>query len=166
MERDLRKYRTNLTIGGTGVMIFGIWGVVKLLLYYFMTPAAVNKDSINNISYEAREISRIFMVSFAVAMIVLVIVELVLRAIIWRLSVKEGQGKKCGYVHIVLAIIIGVTLTVSDIMYMVSPVARTHTIFDNIIIVIVDSTSLLALFDVIFSSFKVKKLSKELGITG
>lgn len=100
LQVRLRKDRNTLVVVGAGVIAFGVWSVIKAVMY-----AAVNIETL----LVTRSGERLSPAAFWIALAVIVAIELALRVYVGRSAIAEGRGVKKGALYIVLAILMGLS---------------------------------------------------------
>ena len=173
-EIKLRKYEHSMVVSGGGVIIFGVWSVVKAILFFIVSPA----EQFQSI-YSDEDAQELYDIGFSntdaslfifVAILIILIVDLLLRFYVGRSAILVGRRmRKKEIMYIVIAIFLGLVLFAgffARILFAQDYIAgvKTTAWSTGNVSSIVDLTSLLALIELIVSSFKVRRLRKELGI--
>lgn len=157
MERDLRKYQNNLAVAGFAVMVLAAWTWLKGVLSIAAIPnSEFGSAEIGDVAANAVHVLTTLFIA------ILLLLALLLRFYISRCASAEGKGKKKGYVYIVIAVII----IAFDIYSLISTwtMLRGFDIFTSVISSLLDIISVVVLFDVVYSSVRVKKLRKALAV--
>lgn len=150
-EVKLRRYQNLLTVSGLGVIVFGLWSVIKTLLVLFM-----QEDTLDDIPD-----STVIRVIFFAILGVVLLVDLLLRLFVGLSARAEGFGKKKSVVYIIFAFLLAIVSLVSVVMIFFD---MDETSIDELIVsVIVEGTSLIVVIELLVAAFNVKKLKKELG---
>ncbi len=144
-EVKLRKYENKLIISGLGVILFGIWSVVKSLLSFILN---MNTDESYN-------------VSMLVNVLIFLAIELALRLYIGMSARSEGFGRKKRYAYIVLSVIISILSFVS-LLYLLYA-NNIESLLQYLVSILFEATSMFAYIELVVSAFAVKKLRKEIG---
>ena len=151
----LRKYINLLSISGIAVIAFGIWSVLKLLIFFLL-----NKDIIMSEIEELIEDTDTSTSAVLVAAIILMLISLTLHCIIGFSARSEARGKKKGYFYLILTAVIFILSLISFIQTSLSPTSE-----DNLDTIVsgglIDLTMLFAFFEVILNSVRIKKLRKK-----
>ena len=157
MERNLRKYQNNLYVAGFAVLVLAAWGWLKGVISISVMP--VSEFGADELGDNVANIIRILITAIIA---VILLVAFLLRLYISRCASAEGKGKKKGYVYIVFAMIIAAV----DIYSLIATwtLLRGFDIFTSVISSLLDIMSVVVLFDVIYSSIRVKKLTKALAV--
>lgn len=116
-EIKLRKYEHSMAISGAGVIIFGVWSVVKAVLFFIVSPAEQFQSIYSN--EEAQELYDIGLsnsgasIFIFVAILIILIVDLLFRFYVGRSAILVGRRmRKKGIMYIVIAIFLGLVLVV------------------------------------------------------
>lgn len=144
MDSIIRKTEINLSTVGNGVILFGIWTLVKFLLTAVFT--AENSDEKAAL--------------FSLSAWILTIAEFALRCYIGFSARAEGKGKQKRVVYLVFTaflIFIYLPIIILEIfMLFILP----DYIFNLIITLIIDVTSVTFLFELMINSIRLRKLRK------
>lgn len=172
MEKKLRKNQNNLTILGIGVILFGLWTVVKILLQYTLDRAQV-REMVNSIKtgmngkngFQVTDGFIIFFILILTLLFLLVIV--CLRLYIGISAINEGLGRKKGkgVLYLIVAAIMAISNGISVygiIMSFTEFSGNFNTVFDKASALVIDASSLIILIEMINASIKVKLLTSKL----
>jgi hypothetical protein len=187
--RQLRKYESILVLSGSGVMIFGLWSIIRFALYYIIKPfdpeEYIGKSDYSELLTESSEVGVDHLAENMGTIIVVIVftvlaIDLLLRIYIGMSARAYGRGKKSGFfifaalliaVFELLGIIVSVESFWAPIIAVireqsVDAYAETASSGDHVgsVSIFVDITSFLILIELVFSAFKVRKLRKALGI--
>lgn len=155
-EVKLRRYRNLLVISGTGVIAFGVWSVVKAILFMTLTPDPLQLSEMTDVS--AFELPFVKMMIYIVLAVILA-VDLSLRLYIGLSARAEGNGKKKRIVYVVVAAII-LLLSLWSIITSFH-LSEYDSLLDMIVSFFVELTSAAAFFEVIYASCMVRRLQKK-----
>lgn len=157
-KRLARRYRNSMGISGIGVILFGVWNIVKSILYFmFDNPV---KDMLMGY-FEGGEIGTIVFI-FTISIILF---DMILRLIVGLSAYAEARGKKKGKGYIV----VGSLMLVFQLIILILSLGLfdskqgAETIIDEAVTFIVDATAAYALFDTVYSSIKLKMIRKNAG---
>ena len=159
METELRRKRIELLTLGAGVIAFGVWTVVKFILYLWVTPFDLSELDIDP---QMKPVA----VALVYAFVVLILAFLQSLRLYVGLSARaEGRGTKRGNAYIVLAAL----MLVFNVIWFVylffdfwGGKMEHQSKLDYITSTAVDFTSLLTLADLLYTALRVRKLSYEL----
>jgi len=148
----LRRYRNTMTVSGMGTIAFGIWSIIKTMMYFLFDPADIQKLFADT-GAEQWKVFSIIIVFFLLA------VDLSLRCFVGLSAAAEGKGKKRGNLYVIVAMF----MTLFSIFSMVSsfiPSTYFFSMTDRIITIIVEFTSLMAMLELIISAIIVKRQTR------
>lgn len=175
-ETKLRKYEHALVISGVGVIAFGIWSIIKATIYFILIP--MEQLSKSNMSDDLVVLQSLGMtdrgIGYLIAVIILfvLVVDFALRLYIGRSAVYDGRRlKRKRFTYVILAMFVAASLTINLINRCVELGSQQETLWGNVmasanVSVVVDMTSLLALIEVIVAAIMVRRLRRELEISG
>ena len=152
MERRLRKSQNNLVVIGYGVIAFGVWSVIKIVLY-----TALNTD-INMLSAEGETVP---VEVFWFIMLVFLAFELSLRLYVGFSAVYEGRGRKKRFGYIILALLMALTsfaLVAANLAAFGSDESPGKTV----VTIIVEASSSIMLAEMAIFAVRVKLLGRKL----
>lgn len=145
LEPIIRKTEINLITLGSGVILFGLWTLVKFLLTILFADK-------NDNDYAA---------FFSLSAWVLTLIEFSLRCYIGFSARSEGQGKRKGVLYLVITSIIiffyFAIIALEIAILFISP----EYIFYVIIALIIDSTSTIFLIELMINSVRLRRLRKQ-----
>ncbi len=150
-EIKMRRYQNLLTVSGLGVIIFGLWTVLKTILLLFLQEDLVD-DLPDGLFYR---------VLFFTLIGGVLLIDFLIRLFVGLSARAEGFGKKKGYGYIVVAILIAIASLASLVLIFFDTADR--SILELIVSFIVEATSMIATVELLVAAFTVKKLKKELG---
>ena len=152
MERRLRKSQNNLVVIGYGVIAFGVWSVIKIVLY-----TALNTD-INMLSAEGETVP---VEVFWFIMLIFLAFELSLRLYVGFSAVYEGRGRKKRFGYIILALLMALTsfaLVAANLAAFGSDESPGKTV----VTIIVEASSSIMLAEMAIFAVRVKLLGRKL----
>ena len=148
----LRRYQTNLNISGLGVIAFGGWGLLKVILLLLMDPKAIREAA----GMEMGETVNIG--TFTAVLLLFVLFDFAFRFYIGFSARREAKGKKKNIIYLVIAFLLLIASVISIIIGLVQ--ISFDTIFDTIVVMVVEITSALATLELVISAIQVRKLRK------
>ena len=95
-EVKMRRYQNLLTVSGLGVIMFGVWSVLRTILLLFFQQNAVSQ-AFNDESVTVRILSYTILA-------VMLLADSLSRLFVGLSARAEGFGKKKGYAYIVFAV--------------------------------------------------------------
>ena len=150
-ERKMRRYRNLLTVSGLGVIIFGLWSVLKTILLLFMKEGILSEIPDDTF----------VRVMFFLILGGILLVDVLIRLYVGLSARAEGFGKKKGYGYVVIAILMALASLTSLVLIFFD--TNEQSLWELIVSVIVEATSLVVTIELLVAAFTVKKLKKELG---
>ena len=106
-NEKLRKYEHTLAISGAAVVAFGIWSVVKAVVYFIVIPLAkvgadlretggVDFESIQSFGITDRGLGYIT----AISIVLVLMIDLLMRFYVGRSAIIEGRGRKKSFFYL------------------------------------------------------------------
>lgn len=153
MGAKTRRLENNLVTLGTGIIAFGLWAFIKLILTVVFLGSAYFEDS-----PEERRL--------AVMIATWVIAVLTLLMYVWLgLSARaEGNGKKKKPVYLFVVGIIsvyGFVMILIEVFLMITKFNKIDDPFSLFITIIIDVTRMIFLIELIYSSVTLRKIRKQ-----
>ncbi len=155
MEQELRRRQVTLVTLGTGVILFGVWSVVKSMLYF---RTNLFKDLDTQVEPELLPYIKLAIV---VIVALFVLADLGIRLKIGRRARAEGMGRRQKNGYLILAALIGLVNIIVDVLgvyYMVKNGVPEQSGLDYIVSVLVDLSSTVLLAELIVTALRVRKL--------
>ena len=154
----LRKNQNTLVVVGIGVIAFGIWSIIKGVLY-----TAFNLESLLGSTTELTLDRWIVELVFWGVLGIILAIDLALRLYVGLSAMSEGRGRKKHYVYIVLAILMALLSMISLVATMYSlAMHKSESVSDALVTIVVELTSGITLFEMAVSAVKVKRLNRIL----
>ena len=155
MEKELRRKQVTLVTLGTGVILFGVWSVVKSLLYF-------RTNLFNDLDTQI-EPKLLPYVKLAVVVIValFVLADMGIRLKIGRRARAEGMGRRQKNGYLILAALIVLVNIIGDLLGVYALVkygVSEQSGPDYIVSVLVDLSSTALLAELIVTVLRVRKL--------
>ena len=157
LQIQLRKNQDTLKIVGLGVMVFGVWSIVKTILYTTAQWSSITEEIVVP---EANETIAKMVYIFMIA--VTMVVEIAVRLYIGRSAIAEGRGerRRPGYIAVAFLIaFLGLALTASAI---VIPGIHIELNLELLASLFVEITSAVITFEMCWSAVRVRKLRRQL----
>ena len=154
MEKELRRKQVTLVTLGTGVILFGVWSVVKSLLYFRTNPFA---DLDTQVEPELLP----YMLATVVIVALFVLADLGIRLKIGRRARAEGMGRRQKNGYLILAaliVLVNITADLLGVYYIVKNGVPEQSGPDYIVSVLVDLSSTILLAELIITVLRVRKL--------
>lgn len=147
MEQKLRKYQSILGISGIATIVFGVWGIIKTILFMVLDPYRIDGFTI--------DIKAMYL-QFIIWVIVYVVIDLFLRVFVGLSARAESKGKKTSILYLIFA---GILIIVS-LFWIIRTflLIKEIDLMDILASVIIDLISLFALTETLIYGIKLKKL--------
>ena len=155
MEHELRRRQVTLVTLGTGVILFGVWSVVKSLLY-FRTNLFADLDT-----QVEPELLPYIKLATVVIVALFVLADLGIRLKIGRRARAEGMGRRQKNGYLILAGLIVLVNIIGDLLgvyYIVKNGVPEQSGLDYVVSVLVDLSSTILLAELIITALRVRKL--------
>lgn len=150
MGAKIRRTQDNLFVLGTSVIVFGLWNVIKFMIYFFVSSDDLKKSAGDK-----------YYLITAIILWSIIFIGFLFRCFIGFSARAEGKGKRKSVLYLVLAGItafVYCTVIAIEIVYLI---AHYDHIFTMIVTLIIDVTSFVFLVELIVNSIKVRKLRKD-----
>ena len=157
-ESELRRGQNTLFILGGGVITFGVWSVVKMIMYFALDPAKY--FHFDDIPQEYRLLA----MAFAYGIIALIVgLDVGLRFYVGLSARAEARGKKKSRAYIVVAALMaaGNLLIFLGALFLAASAAN---ILDTAVSTIVDITAQITLIELVLTARRVQRLRKLLSV--
>lgn len=156
MEEELRKVRSDLVLSGVGVMLFGVWAFVKMILYCLFAKSYVNRLlELGGAEAEMRTVVILVWLFFA-------FISMVLYLYIGFCAFREGRSgllRRRGYRFLaVLELLMGVYALISN---GVAFFDGRMDVIELLSEVLLGVGSIGALWSLVRSTGRLRKLTKE-----
>jgi len=169
----LRKNEYLLAISGAGVIAFGLWSVIKAVIYLLVLSPKQLVSAIDSNEVTALEAAGISDNSIGIGIICVIVfvllVDLLLRFYVGRSAIIDGRRqKKKSIVYVVMAILLSIGLISSTITRLAPTEPDEFSTVSNVMdsasaSIFIDLTSLLAFVEMIIAAITVRRLRKKLG---
>lgn len=143
----------SLVISGTAVMIFGLWSIVKTVVYYLTSPNRAGQI----LQQEMDGVYAPLVIILAAA----VVIDLLLRIFICLSARGEGRGKKKGSFYLVVTGLLAF-FSAAYIALLVL-YGSGNGLLDTVVSVILEISALAALIDVMVSAVNARRLGRLSG---
>lgn len=162
MERELRRYQNLLVCVGSGIILFGLWTLVKGVMTIILYKEELQEILLSLGTREEELALMIELVSYC--LIILCCLDLALRLAVGLSARREGRARdqKRHWAFLVFgAVLLTLTLT-SLTMDLKDFNENFNSIFDGIITVAIDATSVVMIIELFVAGAKVKYLKKKI----
>ncbi|MBQ3703725.1 MAG: hypothetical protein II885_13375 [Oscillospiraceae bacterium] len=160
MDIELRRRRINLSTLGTGVVAFGVWNVLKTILYIFTSHVSFFDAE------DAGAYGAVVILIFYAFLGLLLTLDLSLRLYIGLSARAEGRGRRKGSGYIIAAAIL---FAMTAAYYVAAWVTHSNTRLENqaaldyYVSMFVDITAMIMLGDLLYTAVRARKLEKRMG---
>ncbi|MBQ7715557.1 MAG: hypothetical protein IJT70_06785 [Clostridia bacterium] len=157
-EVKLRRFGNLLTVSGLGVIAFGVWNVLKMILVFVM-----QRDMIEAIFAEISADALIKYITIAIIAAIMLL-DFLIRLFVGLSARAEGFGKKKGVAYIVFAVllVLGSVSSLVLVFYDTDSLTK-NPILQTAVSVILEITSMVATIELIVAAVTVKKIKSEIG---
>lgn len=170
----LRKDENTLTVVGSGVILFGVWTVVKMVLQEINRfPEFMAELGADELGFEETGLADLGLdpnlLAMAVAFTVVIIVYLMdlgLRVFVGLSARAEGRGRPQGRLYLILAGLLLVLSGLSFVSYVITYFSHSEYVVDADAAILVELTSFITLLQMIISAVRVRRarrMEKERG---
>lgn len=154
-EARIRRLRDTLFIAGGAVIAFSVWALAKTALILFVS----NEEKLSSMFGVSGDAP--FWLYIAIAL-VLLFLDLVFRGYVGLSARAEGRGKKKGPFYLVVATLAAIGNATSALGAAFGS-AMAASVFDAVVTIVIEATSLIALVLVIYCSIRLRSLRKVSG---
>ena len=161
----LRKDENTLTVVGSGVILFGVWTVVKMVLQEINRfPEFMAELGADELGFEETGLADLGLdpnlLAMAVAFTVVIIVYLMdlgLRVFVGLSARAEGRGRPQGRLYLILAGLLLVLSGLSFVSYVITYFSHSEYVVDADAAILVELTSFITLLQMIISAVRVRR---------
>ena len=167
MQTELIKHRHTLAVVGLGAIAFGIWSLIKSILYFVLVEPIIktissNYDNLSNSKYEAW-----VLVAITFALVVLfVLIDMLLRWKVGRKAMAVSRGEREPGVGFFILSSILLLMDMAELIMGALSIAgiipSDEDITDQISTLLVDFTSVVMLIEMIVAAVMIRKLTKAI----
>jgi hypothetical protein len=159
-DKDSIKYRRNLNtlvVLGTGVIIFGFWGIIKIIAQSFLGLQIIDPADLE-------ELGPVGVVITMILTAAILSLDVILRLYVGLRARREAGGKKYGVGHLIVCgwLIIGSVLSIVAVFW-----AMTEAIgdfFDNLTAIFLELSSLVTTVEVFAATISVRRYRRKYGM--
>lgn len=154
-EATKRRLQDSLVIIGSGILVFGAWSLLKVVLLIFTQ----NVDTVLHLFGLEQDDAPLFVSYTAIG--ILIFFELVFRLFICLSARAEGFGRRKGYAYLVITGIMAILSTLSVVASAQALAALDASFFDRIVTLTIEATSAFILVLLIVNSIRLKRLTRK-----
>ena len=160
METEFRRCRSNLSILGSGVIVFTVWELLKPLLIVLLIPQAETAAPTNAV---VEQLSRGMILAVFFGLVLLFILDLWLRFYVGKSARAEAAGKQKGNAYVVIAFVL-LALQSLGFVQTVAQLIRSglmeRAFLETAASLLVELSSAIIMGELAFTAAKFKKLSR------
>jgi len=151
------KYRRNqntLVVLGMGVMMFGFWGIIKLIAQVLLGTQFIDPEELEDLGTGGT----IFVTFFVAAVFS---TDVILRLYVGLRARREGLGKKTGVGHLIVSVllIMGSMITIGILFWGI--MNTSGDLDENLIALFLELSSLVVTLEVFMASVSVRRYRKK-----
>ena len=167
MQTELIKHRHTLAVVGMGAIAFGIWSLIKSILYFMLVEPifdtiSSNYDDLSNSKYEAWVLVAI---TFAIV-VMFVLIDMLLRWKVGRKAMAVSRGdKEPGVGFFILSsilLLMDMAELIMGALSIAGIIPSDEDITDQISTLLVDFTSVVMLIEMLFAAIMIRKLVRKI----
>ncbi len=160
MEKKLRRYRGSLVTNGIGIIVFGVWSILKLVLSLVIDPLDLN---IAGDEYTTDQLAdTIALVIVVIIFIIILTIVLLVHLYVGFSAYKEGIYGKKGSFYLVLVVIMALIDCCTLVLYLLPKDYSTNDSQVQFAAFIIDITTVVVLIDTLYTAIMSRKLAKQL----
>lgn len=167
MERELRRHQNTLVIIGSGVIMFGLWSVIKTIAFSILNREEVLQMVSGGVALSETD-QKVYLLIYYIFMAILLLIDLSFRVYVGRSARREGRGRKRkrdGVAYLVIAALIAlfcVIGTVADVMEILDLSSATDNILSLLVSVFIDVTSFITMVELIRAAVRSRQIKRAL----
>ena len=151
------RYRRNLntlSILGTGVIVFGFWGIIKIAAEFFLGIDVFNPEDIKDLNELGLKIVNI-------TLFVVLTVDIILRIIVGIKAKREEHGKKTGrgYLVIILWLVLSSSVNVTAAAWEI--ITMRAAFFEYFVAIFMELSSLVVSLEVFIAAVSVRRYRRK-----
>ena len=145
-----RRNSSTLVILGTGVIVFGFWGIIKLIAMFAFDMQVFHPEDLEQFDEFGRLILN-------VVVFVVMAIDVILRLIVGLKAIREGRGKKTGIGYLIVTIWLISGSAYSIYALMLDLMNMKGAFFDNYVSVFMELSSLVISLEVFIAAISVRR---------
>ena len=167
MQTELRKHQHTLAVVGMGAIGFGIWSVVKAILYLtIINPlkdtVLADYENITDLEYE-------YLIALGVTIfitILIVLIDLLLRWRVGKLALDIARGNRLPtarfFVRTGFVILVDALELVMGFLGIIGVISSEEELLDSVSTLLVDLTSVVTLIEMVVAAVMIRKITEQL----
>ena len=157
-DTRIRRHQISLEIAGKGVILFGLWTLVRSVL-----TVTLAGDTIPELLGGGKELSAVPRSALYLGYLLIAVFDVLLRLFVGLSGISEAKGKKVRYVYLVVAVLMVISALMDFRLRIIAFQWKQAFSVSTIVQWIVDITSIITTIHLIVSGIALKKLKKERG---
>ena len=167
MQTELIKHRHTLAVVGLGAIAFGIWSLIKSILYFVLVEPIIKTISSNYDNLSDSKIEAWVLIAITLSLVVLfVLIDMLLRWKVGRKAMAVSRGEREPGVGFFILSTILLLMDLSELIMGALSIAgiipSDEDITDQISTLLVDFTSVVMLIEMIYAAVMIRKLTKAI----
>lgn len=163
IKRKIKQYESNMVISGMGVIVFGLWSIIKLLISVIYGSQESRNEILGLMEGEDALYVNIIM---ALIIVILSIIIILIHGYIGIKSIRYGRGTKRNIFFLFIAFVLAV-LTITGIPnYFKSADTGAYDfskLEDTVVAsILVDLAFCYILFDIVYSAIRLAYFNKKM----
>ena len=158
---ELRRHKNTLAVIGLGVILFGFWSLVKIMVIDYINPLSEFMESIEEADRET------FVAMYYTFLVIIVGFDVLLRLYVGINAIKAGNGtskNKLGIIGFLLLILYDVIEIIMDFIGIADNLGNFRELTDFVAECVVDITSLFILILLLRAAIHYRRLQESGGL--
>ena len=167
MQTELRKHQHTLAVVGMGAIGFGIWSVIKAILYLtIINPlkdtVLADYENITDLEYE-------YLIALGVTIVItvlIVLIDLLLRWRVGKLALDIARGNRLPtarfFVRTGFVILVDALELVMGFLGIIGVISSEEELLDSVSTLLVDLTSVVTLIEMVVAAVIIRKITEQL----
>ena len=155
MEKKLRRFQNTLEVTGLGIFVFGLWSVVKTVLYFLMDSSDM-REFLSGIDPEGL----FYTLPGMSILTIILLIDIAFRYYIFRSAKMEARGKKKKWLYLLMTCVLVFSSASSIYSYAVG--SYIYDPVDAAVSCVVELTAIITSLEMIGSALMVKHLSYKI----
>ncbi len=153
MDKELRRNQNTLVMSGIGVIVFGVWSLIRFLMYILINARYLRAE----LGLESGTEYAVFYLVVAL----LLLADLGLRVYVGCAAIREGMKDKAGRVYVAIAVFLAASAAFSAYQDFLTFSEAYTDVADGYAATLADITSLVILVQLVISSLRLKRMRRN-----
>ena len=149
-----RRSLSTLIILGTGIIVFGFWGIIKLAAQLFFGIDLFRPGDLDGFDETAKMI-------VTVLVFVFMAIDVILRLIVGLKAIREGREKKTGKGYLVICLFLIIVSAYSVYLLAADLINMEESFIDSFVAVFMELSSLVIALEVFIAGISVKRYKSK-----